>query len=263
MRTLLVAGHKGGVGKTTAAINLAALAGQVGRTLLVDADPARGAAVALGLADRPAQRFFEGRRSGVAALFVRDVVPGLDVLSFIDQRHAWAAHFGRVCRTMGLGSLQDRYRLAVLDGPPLRGVRSAPLLRLCEEVLVVMCPEPVARGAFVAFLRALQVLRGPDATPRLAGVLLSDVPVSDPSGAAELRQSFGAGVLPAVVPPDAAVLRATAARDVLCRREPMSEAARAYRAAANWLGLLGGQSTDAARAPSAVMTTGPMVSQER
>src|SRR5947209_19110548 len=78
VRKLMVASQKGGVGKTTTSINLAAAAALAGaRVLLLDADPLSSISTSLNLADRPQREPL--RQSGVdlPGVLVSNVLPGL------------------------------------------------------------------------------------------------------------------------------------------------------------------------------------------
>src|SRR5262245_8073599 len=79
---LLVASQKDDVGKTTTALNLAAVAAQSGgRVLLVDADPVGGVGAALQLSKhQDRQRVREVGIDHESSLF-RNVLPGLDVVA--------------------------------------------------------------------------------------------------------------------------------------------------------------------------------------
>src|SRR5262245_50817287 len=78
VRQFLLASPKANVGKTTAAINLAAAAAlSGGRVLLADCDPARGAITALRLG--PARATLATVSVASPAALWQDVVPGLDV----------------------------------------------------------------------------------------------------------------------------------------------------------------------------------------
>src|SRR5262245_45368234 len=80
VRKLLVASQKGGVGKTTTAINLATATAQSGvRVLLVDTDPLASVAASLNLASHRPAHDFHTRGINVDGTLWENVAPGLDV----------------------------------------------------------------------------------------------------------------------------------------------------------------------------------------
>src|SRR5437660_2510227 len=82
VRKLLVASQKGGVGKTTTSINLAAATALAEtRVLLLDADPLSSVSTALNLENHPGRRLLRDSGVDLPGVLVRDVLPGLDVLS--------------------------------------------------------------------------------------------------------------------------------------------------------------------------------------
>src|SRR5689334_6460655 len=82
VRKLLVASQKGGVGKTTTSINLAAAAARAGaRVLLLDADPLSSVTNALNLTTHPQRRTLRQVGLDLPGVLICDVLPNLDVLS--------------------------------------------------------------------------------------------------------------------------------------------------------------------------------------
>jgi cellulose biosynthesis protein BcsQ len=156
MKVLATYNIKGGVGKTSAAVNLAALAAGDGlRTLLWDLDP-QGAASFL-FRVRPkvrggGRKLVRGR-SDVADVLRGTDVEGLDLLpADFSYRHMdlvldESGHPARRLRKV-LAPLEDHYDLAVLDCPPSISLVSESVFDAADALLVPLIPSTLTLRTF-------------------------------------------------------------------------------------------------------------------
>lgn len=199
---LAIAGGKGGSGKTTTALGLAAALGRAGRRpVVVDADrdmpdlhALAGAPPAPGLADLAA-----GRPLDAVAHPAPDH-PGVQVVPAVDARET--AVGTALDRTRGYGDA------VLVDCPAGAGPAAAAPLRAADRVLVVSTPRPASlrdAAKTVAMARAL-------GTPPTGAAITQGAEV--PAGAERLLGCPTLGAVPAVggSPLEAAAVRVAYAR---------------------------------------------------
>jgi chromosome partitioning protein len=144
MRITAIVNQKGGCGKTTIAINLAAVLGANGaRVLLVDMDPQGHASLGLGkpTTDLPGlYEVFAGERD-LASVIQPGAAPGVDLVPATISLTAAEHILGSAVERDGqlsqhLRTVDGRYDEVILDCPPALGLLSVNALRAADQVLV-------------------------------------------------------------------------------------------------------------------------------
>lgn len=156
MRTIAIINQKGGCGKTTTSINLAACLARLGhKTLLVDFDPQGHCGVGLAVPEEQIERTIydaliesgDGKPSKLDEVVWQiatdfDLAPSNLRLAAFEQ--VFAGRPGREDRlSRALASVQNNYQWCIIDCPPSVGLLAFNALRACDEAIV-----PVETGYF-------------------------------------------------------------------------------------------------------------------
>jgi len=235
-RTLCVANQKGGVGKTTTSINLAAALALSGyQTLLVDMDPQCNATSGLGL--QPVKRHPLIVDTPIRHSVLASEVEGLDVLpgsgSFRDA-DMLANVQGRASEVLveHLRSGAMIYDYVVIDCPPSLGALTRAALSAANEILMpIQCEYFAMEGLTQMIGTVKQIMLDRPGQLTFGGIVLTMYDDSLELTAevdSDLRQFFGEIVFDTVIPRDVKVAEAPSHGLSVLDYAPRSRASRAY-----------------------------------
>jgi chromosome partitioning protein len=239
---LAVVSQKGGVGKTTTAINLASALARRGRkTLLVDVDPQGAVRHGVGLAGDAHPAGLADVLSGAREL--QEVVlptplPWLRVLlaGSVAESGDHEGYHAELARSPKLGELFARARtrgyVVVVDTPPGLGAVTRRVLAHSEHVIVPLQCEPLALQTTTQILRAVRDATASNPKLALDGILLTmleDGNAVSQRVAAYVREQLPPELLfDVAIPRTMASIDAFAAGQPVVLRAPDDPASRAY-----------------------------------
>jgi chromosome partitioning protein len=273
-RVMAVANQKGGVGKTTTAVNLAAALAQGGlRVLVVDLDPQGNASTALAVDHHRGtlstyDALVEGRPLAevvtaspeIEGLFV--VPSTIDLAGAEIELVSMVAREGRLRKAIHghplvFGDAEDRFDFVLVDCPPSLGLLTLNALVAADEVLIPIQAEYYALEGLGQLLETVEMVKAhlnPDLDVSTIVLTMYDARTRLAAGVAdEVRAHFADRVLRTAIPRSVRISEAPSYGQTVMTYDPGSPGALSYFEAAR---ELAGRSSSSVPATTTTGATG-------
>jgi chromosome partitioning protein len=247
MKIIAIANQKGGVGKTTTAVNLGhALAEKDQSILIVDLDPQGNATSALGMQELESENLYEallGDESIVDKILPTRIerlflVPAnLDLAGVEVEIVRMGDHLTRLSKTLSILRDDQTFDFILLDCPPSLGILMTNALAAADELLTPIQCEYFALEGLVKIVRVVEQVRGSGANDQLeiGGIVMTMFDRrTNLSGqvVADVREHFTEKVYRTVIPRTVRLSEAPSFGKTILEYDSGGTGAYAYRALA-------------------------------
>jgi chromosome partitioning protein len=248
MKVIAIANQKGGVGKTTTAVNLGcALAERGARILIIDLDPQGNATSSFGLQELEGESLYDPLMGN--AIIADKILPtrldrvfivpaDLDLAGAEVEIARMDDHLTRLAITLKPLRADDAFDFVLLDCPPSLGILMTNALAAADELLTPIQCEYFALEGLVKIVRVVEQVRdsGANARVRIGGIVMTMFDSRTKLSAqvvAEVRRHFPELVYETVIPRSVRISEAPSFGQSVLEHEPTGTGARAYRALAD------------------------------
>ncbi|HLJ15280.1 MAG TPA: AAA family ATPase [Bryobacteraceae bacterium] len=212
-RIIAIANQKGGVGKTTTAINLASsLALSEQHTLLVDCDPQGNTTAGIGFPKDPARRTLYNAlilNEPLEKIIIKTQIDGLELIpadkNMVGAEVELVSAENREFQLKRiLAQIRDQYAFIIMDCPPALGLLTLNALSAADSVLVpIQCEYLALEGVSELLDTLMRIRRTLNPALAIEGIVLTmydERTTLSKQVASDLRSFFGSQVFESVIP---------------------------------------------------------------
>lgn len=243
-KVIAIANQKGGVGKTTTSVNLAAAIAELGHpVLLLDLDPQANASSALGLETGEGIGLYSAiiGETPMGDLIQETRIPNLagipadlDLAGAEIEVARMEGHLSQLRSVLEPVRESGRFEFIILDCPPSLGILMTNALSAADELLIPIQCEYYALEGLGKLVGVMDQIRDSGANPTLAmsGLLMTMLDVRTNISAAvvrDVREHFEEVVFDAAIPRSVRISEAPSFGKTILEYDPKGPGATAYR----------------------------------